>query len=349
MKEHSIKVAICYSSSQIQHSGSWTTSWIEFCKRENINFEFLNVMDLGIIDRLREFKLLLWHFTGFSFTNMLMARSIIYSAKSIGIKVFPDFNEAWHFDDKIAESYLLKAADAPIPDFFVFYSLESVREWLKNHQEYPVVAKLRNGSGSHNVTLIRNVREAEKYSLKMFSTGINSTPSIAFKAKSNIQSARSFKTLTNRFKRIPEFLSMRKRATFFPREKGYVFFQEYIPNNDYDIKVVVVGEKLSFIGRRVRKDDFRASGGGNLFYDKSLINQEIIDLTFSVSDRLAFQCMGYDLVVSKNTGKAKIVEISYGFSHTALLEAGGYFDRHGAWFNKPLNAPDEVLSNLLRF
>jgi hypothetical protein len=57
--------------------------------------------------------------------------------------------------------------------------------------------------------------------------------------------------------------------------------------------------------------------------------------------------MGYDYVVNSKTGKGLIVEMSYAFSHTALLQSNGYFDRNGNWHDEPLNAPEEILKNLL--
>ena len=126
-----------------------------------------------------------------------------------------------------------------------------------------------------------------------------------------------------------------------------MFFFKFIPNAGYDLKIVVVGDKLSFIGRYNRKRDFRASGGGNLFFDKSYITKNIIDSAFNTSDKLGFQCMGYDYVVDNLTGIGKIIEISFGFSHKALLEAGGYFDRDMNWHNEPLNAPSEIIKNII--
>jgi len=110
---------------------------------------------------------------------------------------------------------------------------------------------------------------------------------------------------------------------------------------------VVIGDKLSFIARNVRKGDFRASGGGDLFFDKSLVSRDILESAFKTNDKLGFQCMGYDYVVDKRTGIGKIVEISYGFSHTALLQAGGYWDRAYVWHDEPLNAPCETIENLI--
>jgi glutathione synthase/RimK-type ligase-like ATP-grasp enzyme len=39
-------------------------------------------------------------------------------------------------------------------------------------------------------------------------------------------------------------------AKKFPNEKEYVFLQEFIPNNGNDLKIDVVGDKLSFIDEK---------------------------------------------------------------------------------------------------
>lgn len=50
-----------------------------------------------------------------------------------------------------------------------------------------------------------------------------------------------------------------------PPERGYAYFQDFIPNNDSDTRVVVIGGKFAAAEKRmVRKDDFRASRVVNL-------------------------------------------------------------------------------------
>src|SRR5690606_13789461 len=104
----------------------------------------------------------------------------------------------------------------------------------------------------------------------------------------------------------PEFLRNYKKSKLFPNEKNYAYFQEFVPNDGFDLKVVVIGDKLSYIARNVRKGDFRASGGGSLYYDKTLITQNLIDSAFGVSDKLGFKCMGYDYVIDNITAESKI-------------------------------------------
>jgi glutathione synthase/RimK-type ligase-like ATP-grasp enzyme len=347
MDNKSFRIAINKNDKIFHHSGSWNNPWIEYCQKNGVSFEIIDCYQPDIINKLANFNCLLWHMNNYVLQDMMIGRSILFAAKNMGLKIFPDYNTAWHFDDKIAETYLLLAAGAPIPNSWMFYLLEDCVRWLKNEAQYPIIAKLRSGSGSKNVKLFRTKNDGIKYARRMFRKGYKPYPSILFKAKSQFLSSKSLEVMKTRIKRIPEFFHTLSRAKMFPNEKGYVFFQEYIPNDGYDLKIVVIGDKLSFIGRNIRKGDFRASGGGDLFYEKTMITPNIISSAFSTNDKLGFQCMGYDYVVDKMNGIGKIVEISYGFSHTALLQAGGYYDRNGEWHNEPLDAPAEIIKNMM--
>jgi glutathione synthase/RimK-type ligase-like ATP-grasp enzyme len=318
-----MKIGIIKYPINKEHSSLWNKPWIEYSKTNDLRVVYLNPFDYHIIDKLSEVDVLLWHLNGYNYTDMLIGRNILYTAKKMGKIIFPDLNDAWHFDDKIGETYFLQSVKAPIPNSYLFYRHQDLMSFANVFDSFPIIAKLRNGSGSHNVKKINSSKELLKYSSVMFNKGFPSSPSLLYKSSSNIKSAKSLKTIFNRAKRIPEFLRTLKNSKVFPNEKGYVFLQEFIQNDGYDLKIVVVGEKLSFIGRNIRKGDFRASGGGDLFYDKKYITKDIIDSAFKTSKDLGVNCMGYDYVVDKFTGKGYIIEISFGFSHEALLEAKG--------------------------
>jgi glutathione synthase/RimK-type ligase-like ATP-grasp enzyme len=341
-------IAICKNDRIFQHSGSWTNSWIDYCLKNGITFEIVDCYQYGIIGKLKGFDCLLWHVNNYVLPDMMIGRSILNASKNMGLKIFPDFSTSWHFDDKIAETYLLQSVGSPVPASWMFYLLDDSIEWLKREARYPLIAKLRSGSGSNNVRLLKSKGVVIKYATRMFNHGYKTYPSLLFKSKSQFLSAGNWEVMKKRIKRIPEFLHTLSRAKMFAKESGYVFFQEYIPNDGYDLKIVVIGDKLSYIGRKTRKGDFRASGGGDLFFEKSLVTENIISSAFSTSDRLGFQCMGYDYVVDNDNKTGKIVEISYGFSHYALMQAGGYFDRSGKWYNEPLNAPAEIIKNIIQ-
>lgn len=78
-------------------------------------------------------------------------------------------------------------------------------------------------------------------------------------------------------------------------------------------KIIVIKNKLSYIVRNVIKGDFRASGGGILYFNFELVIEQIKKSAFRVANELDFQCMGFDYVVDNKENKGELVEISYGF------------------------------------
>lgn len=341
-------IALCKNDRIFKHSGNWNNAFITCCEHMHIPYEVIDPYKPDIITQLDRFDVLIWPIQNYVLADMMEARSILRVAEQKGLKVFPDQNTIWHFDDKIAEMYALQSVNAPIPRSWVFYLLEDCINWLEKETEYPLVAKLRCGSGSNNVKLLKTREEAVRYARRMFGKGYDPSPSLMYKAYSKAQSSRDWKTVISRVKRIPEFLNTRRHAKQLPIEKGYCYFQEFIPNDGYDIKVAVIGDKLSYFARRTRKGDFRASGGGDFYYDDSLMTEHIIRSSFEAARALDLQCMGFDYVMDNCTGLGKIVEMCYGFDQLALAGASCYWNVAGNRVNEPLDVPREVLVNLLK-
>src|SRR5690606_30193963 len=96
------------------------------------------------------------------------------------------------------------------------------------------------------------------------------------------------------------------------KEKGYIYFQDFIPGNNHDTRVVIVGNKAFSIIRYNRKDDFRASGSGHKSYDPALIDPRCLQIAFEVSEKLGMQSCAFDFILDTNNNPL-IIEISYGF------------------------------------
>lgn len=341
------QIGICFNNKIFNHSTGWGPAWVAYCQKENIPYKLINCYSNTIISELDSISALLWHYSNYVISDILEAQNILGIAERKGIKVFPDYMTGWHFDDKIAEMYAFESVGAPIPHSWVFYSIEECIEWL-NSAKYPIVAKLRSGSGSNNVKMIHNRHEGVNYAHRMFSSGYNPTPSFMYKAYSKAQSSKDLKMVIARIKKIPEFLNTRRHGKMLPLEKGYCYFQEFIPNDGYDLKVVVIGDKMTFLARGIRKNDFRASGGGDIYYDRKLLSEQIIDSAFKTADDLKLQCVGFDYVVDKRTGIGVIVEMCYGFDYEAQLALGAYIDRNHTWHEEALNIPEEIVRNIMK-
>lgn len=329
------------------HSTAWGPEWKRACDERGVPHELIDWRAHDSFVRMARHAVVLWHFNHYSADEMRFARPILAALKAGGCTVFPDVGDADHFDDKVAQAYLLRALGLPTPTNHVLHGRDAVEEWIRSIGAFPVVAKLRSGSGASGVTLITTPDRLRRYAGKMFGGGMRSRPSVALKIRSNLASAKSLGEIAARARRAPEFLYSWRQASRLPWESGYVYLQEYIAGCNHDIKVVVVGDQLSFICRAVRVGDFRASGGGSLFYDRALISPSLIQTAFAASRALRSDCTGFDMVVDPPTGRPLILEVSYGFSHEALLRAGGHYDPSGVWHEVPLNAPRAVLDRML--
>lgn len=342
-------VAICKNLlSQHRTNFSEMEGWEEWLTSHHIPWEYVDCYKYDIIEKLSDYSALLWHYSNFVNADLMEAQYILDIAESKGLFVYPNHSTGWHFDDKIAEMYALQSVGAPIPASWVFYEKDKCEKWLEEDAKYPIVAKLRRGSGANNVKLLKNKEEAKKYARRMFGRGISPAQSLVYKTYSKVQSTHDWKTFVRRFKQIPNFLWARRFGKGMPIEKGYCYFQEFIPNAGFDLKVAVVNNKCCAVHRSVRKGDFRASGGGNTTFKKSVVTDQIITSAMKAAEDLKLQTIGFDYVVDERTGTGKIIEMCFGNGVAEeTYAAGGYWDRDLVWHDEPLNVVTEILETLV--
>ncbi len=132
--------------------GSFSDRWIQYCEIHNIVYKLVDCYSNKIIEDLKGCDGLIWHWNQNDYKAALSARQITKSIESMGLKIFPDTNTSWHFDDKVGQKYLLEAINAPMVESHVFYTKKEAMEWLSS-TSFPKVFKLRGGAGSVNVKL----------------------------------------------------------------------------------------------------------------------------------------------------------------------------------------------------
>jgi len=321
--------------------------WVERCTELSAECAILDCYDSAIISRLHGFDGLVWHFFHSNATDLLMARHVIASAERMGLRVFPDIDTCWHFDDKIAQKYVLEALGAPIVPTHVFYDKNSALEWLRE-AGYPLVRKLRRGAGSVNVALVSSFAEAVRHCDQMFGEG--STPAPAPFADSRRRIAQMLRSPRVFYRRVVGSASYlrenRIRRRELPIERGYVLFQDFVPNNAYDIRVTVVGDRAWGFTRDVRPGDFRASGSGRITYVLKRIPLDCVRIAFEVSRALCAQSTAFDFVMS-SAGHPQIVEISYGYDASAIHAAPGHWSGDLTWNEGRLWPQDAIISDLV--
>lgn len=313
----------------IHKSTGFAERWIAYCEKNNIAYKLVNAYDNDIVSQVKDCNAFMWHHSHQNYKDVLFAKQLLYSLQLEGIKVFPDFATGWHFDDKVGQKYLLEAASAPLVPSYVFYTKQDALQWV-DKTEFPKVFKLRGGAGATNVKLINTKEKAIQFTSKAFSSGFKyHDPKIYFvesfnkflrKKSSTIELVKSFVRLF-----VPPLY-----ARMGHKEKGYIYFQEFIPNNTYDIRVVVIGDKAFALKRMTRKGDFRASGSGNIIYTKAEIDERCVKIAFEVNEKLKAQSIAYDFVFDK-VNNPLIVEISFGYSAPAYDRCEGYWTVDMQW------------------
>ena len=302
--------------------------WVEWCKQNHIPFKRVDCLSNNLIEQLKDCDALMWHHSQNNPAHLIIAKQILFSLQQAGKKVFPDFNTGWHFDDKAGQKYLLEAINAPLVPSNVFYSKKEALEWAKS-TTYPKVFKLRGGAGSANVKLAKDSHQAVKLIHRAFGRGFSNYDGLGG-LKELLRKWRLGKTdIKDVLKGFYRFLFPPEFSKVAGREKGYVYFQDFIPNNDYDIRVIIIGDKAFAIKRMVRENDFRASGSGNIFYDKNLFDDNTIRLAFEIHTLLKSQCTAMDFVYLNN--EPKLVEISYGFDPKGYEACPGFWDKNLNW------------------
>lgn len=312
------------------HKGrqDFSDRWIKYCEQENIPYKIVDCYKNDIIRQLQDCSSLMWHFNHANAKSVLFAKQLMYAVAETGKKVFPDFKTAWHFDDKVGQKYLLEAIGAPLVPSWVFYTREEAIEWV-NGTVFPKVFKLRGGAGSANVQLVRSKEQAIGLVNKAFGRGFSQYDGWG-NFKERLRKFRKGKTgffdVCKGFARIFYATEFAKVAG---RERGYIYFQDFIAGNDCDIRIIVIGKKAFAMKRMVRENDFRASGSGITFYNREIFDVESVKISMELTRQLQGQCLAFDFVYQD--GVPLILEISYGFATEIYDACEGYWDENLNW------------------
>lgn len=322
--------------------------WIEYCRRNEIPHRVVNCYDNDIVKQVRDCGALLWHHSHSDPRDILVARQILFALEHAGLRVFPDFRTAWHFDDKVAQKYLFEALDIPRLRSFVFVGKSQALEWAAT-TDYPKVFKLRHGASSSCVRMVRNERQARRLIRQAFGRGLrvyspwDNLKERLYRWRLGADEAIELAKGVGRFFYPPRF------SKVLGRQSGYVLFQDFAPDNDSDLRIVVVGDKAFGARRWVRPGDFRASGSQRISYEREHLDVEGVKAAFDMARKLGSSCLACDFV-AKADGSLAVVEISYGFMWKG--KGTGYFDTdlnwHAGGFRPEYWMLDSVLSDLER-
>lgn len=304
------------------------TKYAEILRYNNIDFIWLDINDPDFWDKIKTLDLFIFRWRHYDNDRNIAKTILPVIEYQLNVKVFPNQKTCWHFDDKIRQYYIFKSKSLPFIKCWIFWTKTDADKWVET-AEYPVVFKLKGGAGSSNVVKIESKSQAKTIIGLMFGKGVqsgqlpvrNSTKSKDFKLN---------KVIRIIAKRLIKLFKGEDLSEFWQKDKNYVLFQKYLPDNKFDTRITVIGNRAFGFRRMMRENDFRASGSGNINYDKDRIDMNCVKTAFKISAEMGFQSMAYDFLYNEKN-EPEVCEISYTYQDKAVYTCSGYWDKDLNW------------------
>lgn len=329
--------------------GSFSDRWIFFLKKYGVDYEIINPIDTNFFKNIEYYAGVMFHIDHHDYLDFFYKKDLIYQIDHYSsCEVFPKYKDLFFFNNKILQKNFFEKNGIPTPETFISFSKTESLNWL-NKAKFPKVFKLKCGASGNNISLVNNFKEAKKKIDRAFSRGFDNLNYRAVIKDINLNKERNFfeKIILNFLYYMYHFGILKSKVnTFFPKERNYVIFQNYI-NSKYDLRIIKMGKKIIGVKRLVRKDDFRASGSNIKVYNIKEINFEVIKIANKISKILDTECMAYDFVIEDD--KFYILEMSNGFVTGNFYEdCEGYFDEELKWNEEKIYPEKIILETFLK-
>jgi len=260
----------------------WRGEFQRACGALGLEARGVPVDSQGWMEAVRGLDAFVWRPTMGDSSEMAEIRTKIPLIEAMGVPCFPNSLMLWLYDDKIRETFFLKAHGHPVPETFISFDEAEARAYLEA-ATYPRIAKTHMGASASGVVRLKDRAEALRLLKGIFRE----------------QSLRE--KVMERFHYLPrlakgDFLLSRKYR-YLNACPRYTYVQEFI-QTDSDWRITTLGADLvSVFVRRNRPDDFRASGSGLWeMVEPAGLPVEACDLALEISRRHGFTAMAYDFM-----------------------------------------------------
>jgi glutathione synthase/RimK-type ligase-like ATP-grasp enzyme len=259
--------------------------------------------------------------------------------------VFPNFFSNWHFNDKVGQKYLLESINAPLVPTYVFFTKKEALEWIQT-TTFPKVLKLRGGAASSNVKLVKNQSQAIRLISKAFGRGFRRySPLDGLKERWRLY--RLGRTdLSNCLKGLVRFFVPTSYCRVLGRDRGYIYFQDYIPDNDCDVRILYTFDRCLAFRRMVRQGDFRASGSRVFDYEQSNIPKKTLQIAFEVAQKLKIQTAAFDFIINKK--EPLLLEISYASGPSPEQNDHGFYEKDLSYHKVEFDPNDWIVEGVIK-
>jgi glutathione synthase/RimK-type ligase-like ATP-grasp enzyme len=242
-----------------------------FLINNNIPYAYFDIYSDNWQKEAQKFDVVVWHSQSDPASQYIAKNKIYILEKYMGKVCLPGYDEIWSYEDKINAEYIYRHFKLQAVPNFVSGSKKEALEYVQK-ANYPLISKITTGSSSLGVEIIKTKKQATK------------TVNVVFSNKG------------------------KKTVWPFQRQKDYVYFQTFIDTASYDLRVIVVDNKLFGYYRFAKKGDFRASGSG--ITKKMDIPAEALEIAYQVKKVLGSTFLATDMLFDENEKKFLIIETS---------------------------------------
>jgi glutathione synthase/RimK-type ligase-like ATP-grasp enzyme len=242
----------------------------KFLDTNEIPYDYYSIDRSDWIKEAEKYDIIVWHNEGDPATLHTSLSKIYFLENYMGKICLPNQKDLWSYEEKVHQYYLFSHYNIPAIETFITNRKDEALKYIEK-AAFPLVSKLSTGSGSLGVELLKTKRQAVRFINKVFSYG-------------------------------------RKTYWTYVRQKDYIYFQKYLADSLYDLRVICVGEKYFGYFRMKPEDDFRASGAGLIV--KQSIPESALLLAKSVKEKLNSQIIAVDMLKASNDNNYLVNEIS---------------------------------------
>ena len=247
--------------------------WTKICRfleNNNFSYEFFDLHAPDWIEKAAEFDVFVGILSSERYHLEEMHKKFFILEKYLGKKCFPSFEHILIYENKTLEAYISEVKGIPFATAHIFNNKKDALDSL-DKLKFPIVSKIDPGSGSTGVELVHNQKQAHRIIEKVFSS--------------------------------------RGRATYtlYFRQKNYIYFQDFIPNDGFDIRVIIVSNWAFGYYRKVPEGDFRASGMN--LVEKRELPQEAVLIAWNANKIINSPLLVVDMVHGLD-GQYHVIEFS---------------------------------------
>ena len=211
---------------------------------------------------------------------------------------------------------------------FYFTGLDDLKHY---DLEFPLVFKTLDGSNAKGVKLVKNQQELHKI--------VQEQTKITLFDKLDILRRRYLRS-EKKYKEYPDYSNKKDLEDYIPyitQEKNFIL-QEFVPDLEFDFRVLTIGDKYYPMKRHTKDGDFRASGTKLFDFDFD-IDGKLLDYASEIKSKM--DCPFLSMDICFHNGKYHLFEFqALHFGVSAFMKAKYYFVNDGISWTKMNSIPD---------